>query len=224
VRKNFIKARTYLNHLKSGNIASLLCRNLITTIEDIESESGRFPRVVINLWSGGKGRKYCQPLAPVFISLETLLMENLKRNIASIPLYSKITDSALSPIARRYDNRELPRPCREIMGACWQGKSKVYLMRKNPWVLAKEDSKDGWSSTAVLQYGAFNLFRVLIALFSNRYYRAQLNRQKSSLNIDLICSGLDMVQAINRSNISPLKPINGLRVRTGTKLTPLLKE
>ncbi|WP_031433934.1 methionine--tRNA ligase [Methylomarinum vadi] len=153
-RGTFIKARTYLDHLNPEYLRYYFAAKLGAGVEDIDLNFDDFTQrvnsdlvgKVVNIASRCSG----------FISKR--FDGRLSANCAEPELFQQFVDANAS-IAELYEKREFGKAMREIMALA--DKANQYIDEKKPWVIAKEEGRDG-ELHDICSMG-LNLFRLLAA-------------------------------------------------------------
>ncbi len=152
-RGTFIKARTYLEHLRPECLRYYFAVKLNDRIDDLDLNLEDFQQrvnsdlvgKVVNIASRSAG----------FISKR--FQGRLAESLAEPGLYGEFVVAGES-IATAYENREFSRAMREIMALA--DKANQYIDEHKPWILAKQPDQDD-QIQAVCSVG-LNLFRLLM--------------------------------------------------------------
>jgi methionyl-tRNA synthetase len=152
-RGTFIKARTYLDHLNPEYLRYYFAAKLGSGVEDIDLNLEDFSQrvnsdlvgKVVNIASRCSG------------FIKKRFDGKLSNEVAEPELFQEFVTAGNS-IAERYENREFSRAVREIMALA--DRANQYIDEKKPWVIAKEEGKDGELQAACSM--GINLFRLLI--------------------------------------------------------------
>ena len=152
-RGTFIKARTYLEHLRPECLRYYFAVKLNDRIDDLDLNLEDFQQrvnsdlvgKVINIASRSAG----------FISKR--FQGCLAESLAEPGLYGEFVVAGES-IAEAYENREFSRAMREIMALA--DKANQYIDEHKPWILAKQPDQND-QIQAVCSVG-LNLFRLLM--------------------------------------------------------------
>jgi methionyl-tRNA synthetase len=153
-RGTFITAHTYLEHLNPEYLRYYFAAKLSASVDDIDLNFDDFTQrvnadlvgKVVNIASRCAGfiaKRFGGKLAP---------------HCAEPELWQDFIDANES-IARHYETREFGKAMRDIMALA--DKANQYIDEKKPWLIAKEEGKDG-ELRAVCSMGV-NLFRLLAA-------------------------------------------------------------
>ncbi len=151
-RGTFIKARTYLDHLRPEYLRYYFATKLNDGIDDLDLNFEDFQQRVngdlvgklVNIASRSAGfitRRFAGRLAD---------------QLAEPALYAEFADAG-AVIAQAYEGREFGRAMREIMALA--DRANQYIDEKKPWALAKQPGA-GAEVQAVCSMG-LNLFRLL---------------------------------------------------------------
>ena len=151
-RGTFIKARTYLNHLRPEYLRYYFATKLSDGVDDLDLNFEDFLQRVnsdlvgklVNIASRSAG----------FITRR--FGGRLADRLAEPELYAEFVATADS-IAQAYEKREFGRAMREIMALA--DRANQYIDEKKPWTLAKQPGAEA-EVQAVCSLG-LNLFRVL---------------------------------------------------------------
>jgi len=152
-RGTFIKARTYLDHLRPEYLRYYFATKLNDRIDDLDLNLEDFQQRVnsdlvgklVNIASRSAG----------FISRR--FAGHLADSLAEPELYQDFV-TAGAAIAQAYERREFSRAMREIMALA--DRANQYIDERKPWVLAKQSGQDR-QVQAVCSMG-LNLFRLLM--------------------------------------------------------------
>ena len=151
-RGTFIKARTYLDHLRPEYLRYYFATKLNDGIDDLDLNFEDFQQRVngdlvgklVNIASRSAG----------FITRR--FAGRLAGQLAEPALYAEFADAG-AVIAQAYEGREFGRAMREIMALA--DRANQYIDEKKPWALAKQPGA-GAEVQAVCSMG-LNLFRLL---------------------------------------------------------------
>jgi methionyl-tRNA synthetase len=152
-RGTFIKARTYLNHLRPECLRYYFATKLSDGIDDLDLNFEDFQQRV-NSDLVGKLVNIASRCAG-FITRR--FNGRLAATLAEPDLYADVV-AAGDSIAQAYEGREFGRAMREIMALA--DRANQYIDEKKPWALAKQPGADA-EVQAACSLG-LNLFRVLI--------------------------------------------------------------
>jgi methionyl-tRNA synthetase len=152
-RGTFIKARTYLNHLRPECLRYYFATKLSDGIDDLDLNFEDFQQRV-NSDLVGKLVNIASRCAG-FITRR--FNGRLAATLAEPDLYADVV-AAGDSIAQAYEGREFGRAMREIMALA--DRANQYIDEKKPWALAKQPGAEA-EVQAVCSLG-LNLFRVLI--------------------------------------------------------------
>jgi len=152
-RGTFIRARTYLDHLRPEYLRYYYAAKLGPGIDDLDLNLEDFA-LRVNADLVGKLVNIASRCAG-FIARQGA--GKLSRELADAPLYAKFTDAA-DEIADYYEKREFARAMRRIMGLA--DSANQYIAEKAPWKLAKQEGQEQ-AVQAICTQG-INLFRTLV--------------------------------------------------------------
>ncbi|MDS4071320.1 MAG: methionine--tRNA ligase [Candidatus Competibacter sp.] len=152
-RGTFIKARTYLNHLRPEYLRYYFATKLSDGIDDLDLNFEDFLQRV-NSDLVGKLVNIASRCAG-FITRR--FNGRLSNSLAEPELYAEFA-AAGDSIARAYERREFGRAMREIMALA--DRANQYIDEKKPWTLARQPGAEAEVQT-VCSMG-LNLFRALI--------------------------------------------------------------
>ncbi len=152
-RGTFIKARTYLDHLRPEWLRYYFATKLNDRIDDLDLNLEDFQQRV-NSDLVGKLVNIASRCAG-FIT--RLCAGRLAGNVAAPALWEACVNAG-EVIAQAYENREFSRAMREIMALA--DRANQYIDEQKPWLLAKQIEQDA-QVQAVCSMG-LNLFRVLM--------------------------------------------------------------
>ncbi|GAB6044070.1 methionine--tRNA ligase [Endothiovibrio diazotrophicus] len=195
-RGTFIKARTYLEHLNPEYLRYYFAAKLSGGVDDIDLNLEDFrQRVnadlvgkVVNIASrcaGFIGKRFGGELAP---------------RLAEPDLFNDFIAKGKA-IAELYEKREFNHAVREIMALA--DRANQYIDAAQPWVVAKEEGRDG-ELQDICSMG-INLFRVLV-LYLKPILPLTAEKSEAFLNVDpLAWSDLD--QPLLGHHIGKFKPL-----------------
>ena len=152
-RGTFIQARVFLDHLPAEPLRYYYAAKLSNTVDDIDLNLKDFQQR-INSDLVGKVVNIASRCAG-FISKK--FDGKLSDHLADEALYAKFTDASDS-IAEAYESRRYSKAMREIMALA--DLANQYVDEKQPWVLAKDDSKQQEVQDICSQ--GINMFRAII--------------------------------------------------------------
>lgn len=152
-RGTFIKARTFLNHLRPEVLRYYFASKLSDGIDDLDLNFEDFVQRV-NSDLVGKLVNIASRCAG-FINRR--FKGRLAAQLAEPALYAEFTAAGES-IAQAYEGREFGRAMREIMALA--DRANQYIDEKKPWMLAKQAGTET-EVQAVCSMG-LNLFRILL--------------------------------------------------------------
>lgn len=156
-RGTYIKARTYLDHLKPEYLRYYFASKLNASIDDIDLNLEDFVQKV-NSDLVGKLVNIASRCAGF---IHKLFDAELADQLHDETLYQDMLDSS-EFIARSYEEREYHRAMREIMRLA--DEANRYIDEKKPWIMAKEMKTNPELADEVQQVctQGLNAFRVLI--------------------------------------------------------------
>jgi len=152
-RGTFIQARVFLDHLPAEPLRYYYAAKLSNTVDDIDLNLKDFQQR-INSDLVGKVVNIASRCAG-FISKK--FDGKLSDNLADEALYAKFTEASES-IAEAYESRRYSKAMREIMALA--DLANQYVDEKQPWVLAKDESKQQEVQDICSQ--GINMFRAII--------------------------------------------------------------
>jgi len=152
-RGTFIKARTYLDNLKSEYLRYYYAAKLSSGVDDIDLNLEDFMQRV-NSDLVGKVVNIASRCAG-FINKR--FDNQLSDDLPAAELYTELVNAGES-IAAEFENREYSKAVREIMALA--DKANVYIDNNKPWVLIKQEGKEAEVQAICTQ--GINLFRVLM--------------------------------------------------------------
>ena len=152
-RGTFIKARTYLDHLRPEYLRYYFATKLNDGIDDLDLNLDDF-RQRVNSDLVGKVVNIASRAAG-FINKR--FGGQLTAELAEPSLYQQFVEAGES-IAEAYEHREYSRAMREIMALA--DRANEYIDQAKPWVLIKDETQlDAVQASCTL---GLNLFRVLV--------------------------------------------------------------
>lgn len=152
-RGTFIKARTYLEHLKPEYLRYYYATKLSSGIDDIDLNLEDFMQRV-NSDLVGKVVNIASRCAGF---IRKKFDNQLSAELPEAELYRSLVDAG-KEIAELYETREYSKAVREIMALA--DKANVYIDDNKPWVLAKEEGREDEVQKICTQ--GINMFRVLV--------------------------------------------------------------
>ncbi|MBK8509635.1 MAG: methionine--tRNA ligase [Candidatus Competibacteraceae bacterium] len=152
-RGTFIKARTYLHHLRPEYLRYYFASKLNDGIDDLDLNFEDFAQRVNSDLVGKLVNIASRCAGFITRRFEGRLAEQL----AEAKLYAEFV-AAGDSIAQAYEGREFGRAMREIMALA--DRANQYIDEKKPWALAKQPEAEA-DVQAVCSMG-LNLFRVLM--------------------------------------------------------------
>ena len=195
-RGTYIKARTYLEHLRPEYLRYYFATKLNDRIDDLDLNLEDFQQRVnsdlvgklVNIASRSAG----------FISRR--FAGRLAASLAEPELYQDFV-TAGEAITQAYERREFSRAMREIMALA--DRANQYIDERKPWVLAKQSGQDE-QVQAVCSMG-LNLFRLLLI-----YLKPVLPQVAAQVEAFLQIPPLrwdDLQQPLLDHVIAPFKPL-----------------
>ncbi|HYQ92326.1 MAG TPA: methionine--tRNA ligase, partial [Candidatus Competibacteraceae bacterium] len=195
-RGTYIKARTYLEHLRPEYLRYYFATKLNDRIDDLDLNLEDFQQRVnsdlvgklVNIASRSAG----------FISRR--FAGRLAASLAEPELYQDFV-TAGEAIAQAYERREFSRAMREIMALA--DRANQYIDERKPWILAKQPGQDE-QVQAVCSMG-LNLFRLLLI-----YLKPVLPQVAAQVEAFLQIPPLrwdDLQQPLLDHVIAPFKPL-----------------
>ena len=194
-RGTFIKARTYLEHLKPEYLRYYYAAKLSSGVDDIDLNLDDFmQRVnsdlvgkVVNIASRCSG----------FINKK---FDNcLSAELADPGLYQELIEQGKT-IAEHFEGREYSKAIREIMALA--DRANIYIDEKKPWVLAKEPGQEQQVQDVCTQ--GINMFRVIMTYLKPVLPETAANSE-IFLNCELHWNNLD--QPLLSHTINQFKPL-----------------
>ena len=195
-RGTFIKAETYLKHLKPEYLRYYFAAKLGPGIDDIDLNLEDFIQRV-NSDLVGKLVNIASRCAG-FISHRFNGM--LAKQLSDPTLYNEFVTCG-KKIASCYEAREYSRAVREIMSLA--DRANQYIDDKKPWALAKQAGKDEQIQDACTM--GINLFRVLMT-----YLKPVLPHMAREVEVFLNCHALQWSSVdapLTAHRINPFKPL-----------------
>lgn len=195
-RGTFIKARTYLEHLKPEYLRYYYAAKLSSGVDDIDLNLDDFmQRVnsdlvgkVVNIASRCSG----------FINKK--FDNQLSSELPEPDLYYKTMLASGDSIAEHFENREYSKAVREIMALA--DHANVYIDEKKPWVLARESGKEQMVQSICTQ--GLNMFRIIMT-YLKPILPETAAKAEAFLNCELLWSELD--KPLLNHTISKFKPL-----------------
>jgi methionyl-tRNA synthetase len=152
-RGTFIKARTYLDHLKPEYLRYYYAAKLSDGVDDIDLNLEDFMQRV-NSDLVGKVVNIASRCAG-FITKK--FDSQLSAELPEPDLYQQLVTGG-EVIAEHFEKREYSKAVREIMALA--DRANVYIDEKKPWVLAKEEGQETNVQNICTQ--GLNMFRILM--------------------------------------------------------------
>jgi len=194
-RGTFIKARTYLDHLKPEYLRYYYAAKLSDGVDDIDLNLEDFMQRV-NSDLVGKVVNIASRCAG-FIAKK--FDNQLAAELPEPDLYQNMV-SAGDAIAEHFEKREFSKAVREIMALA--DKANVYIDDKKPWVLAKEEGQ-GDNVQKICTQG-LNMFRLLMT-YLKPILPETAGNSETFLNTEFLWSNRD--QPLLNHTINPFKPL-----------------
>ena len=195
-RGTFIKARTYLNHLRPEHLRYYFASKLSDGIDDLDLNFDDFLQRV-NSDLVGKVVNIASRCAS-FITRR--FNGQLADSVAEPVLYAEFVVASDS-IAQAYEQREFGRAMREIMALA--DRANQYIDEKKPWALAKQTGSVTEVQT-VCSMG-LNLFR-LLALYLKPVLPGVVAHVEQFLQIPPLCWS-DLATPLLDHTIAEFKPL-----------------
>ncbi|MDT8452697.1 MAG: methionine--tRNA ligase [Gammaproteobacteria bacterium] len=156
-RGTFIKARTYLAHLKPEYLRYYYAAKLSDGVDDIDLNLEDF-RQRVNADLVGKVVNIASRCAGF---IKKKFDNQLAAELPEAGLYQQMVDAG-ETIADHFERREYSKAVREIMTLA--DHANVYIDEQKPWVLAKQEGQDALVQQVCTQ--GLNMFRLLITYLS----------------------------------------------------------
>jgi len=195
-RGTFIKARTYLDHLKPEQLRFYFASKLSSGIDDIDFNLEEF-QTRVNSMLVGKAINLGSRCAGF---LTKRFDGRLSSSLHNPELFDHCADKA-ELLAQRYENREYGQVIREVMALA--DKANQYIDDMKPWILAKEEGKEE-ELHAVCTMG-INLFR-LILLYIKPVLPRSVQHVETILNVDPLQWSDSQLPLLNH-RINPFEPV-----------------
>ncbi|HXH04047.1 MAG TPA: methionine--tRNA ligase [Candidatus Competibacteraceae bacterium] len=195
-RGTFIKARTYLEHLRPEYLRYYLASKLSARIDDLDLNLEDFQsRVnadlvgkVVNIASRSAG------------FIHKLFDARLAAALSEPLLYREFVEAGAT-IAQYYEEREFGRAMREVMALA--DRANQYIDERKPWVLAKQPGAAA-EVQAVCTMG-LNLFRLLMIYLKPVLPQVAADAE-NFLNIPAL-TWADLPEPLLGSRINPFQPL-----------------
>lgn len=194
-RGTFIKARTYLNHLKPDYLRYYYATKLSSGIDDIDLNLEDFMQRV-NSDLVGKVVNIASRCAGF---IKKKFDNKLSAKLPDPELYQAMINSG-EEIATHYENREYSKAVREIMALA--DSANVYIDENKPWVLAKEEGQEDAVQNVCTQ--GINMFRVLMT-YLKPILPEIAEKSEVFLNSELMWNNLD--SPLIGHSINKFKPL-----------------
>ncbi len=194
-RGTFIKARTYLNHLKPEYLRYYLAAKLGNGVDDIDLNFDDFYQRVNSDLVG----KVVNIASRCSAFLNKRFDNRLSGRCENPSLYQEFIDLN-TRIAEYYENREFGKAMREIMFLA--DRANRYIDEKKPWMIAKQNSNQELNDICSM---GVNLFRILIAYLQPVLPIVARNAEQF-LNCDLL-NWPDTMQPLTDHTISKYEPL-----------------
>ena len=194
-RGTFIKARTYLDHLKPEYLRYYYAAKLSDGVDDIDLNLEDFMQRV-NSDLVGKVVNIASRCAGF---IKKKFDNQLSSELPEPELYQDMV-SAGKAIAEHFENREYSKAVREIMAQA--DKANVYIDDNKPWVLAKEEGQEDHVQKICSQ--GLNMFRLLMTYLKPILPETAENSEKF-LNTELLWNNIE--QPLLSHTINKFKPL-----------------
>jgi methionyl-tRNA synthetase len=156
-RGTFIRARTYLAHLKPEYLRYYYAAKLSDGVDDIDLNLEDF-RQRVNADLVGKVVNIASRCAGF---IKKKFDNQLSAELPEAGLYQQMVDAG-EAIADHFERREYSKAVREIMTLA--DHANVYIDEQKPWVLAKQEGQEALVQQVCTQ--GLNMFRLLITYLS----------------------------------------------------------
>ena len=194
-RGTFIKARTYLDHLKPEYLRYYYAAKLSDGVDDIDLNLEDFMQRV-NSDLVGKVVNIASRCAGF---IKKKFDNQLSSELPEPELYQDMV-SAGKAIAEHFEKREYSKAVREIMAQA--DKANVYIDDNKPWVLAKEEGQEDKVQKICTQ--GLNMFRLLMTYLKPILPETAENSEKF-LNTELLWNNIE--QPLLSHTINKFKPL-----------------
>ncbi len=194
-RGTFIKARTYLDHLKPEYLRYYYAAKLSDGVDDIDLNLEDF-RQRVNSDLVGKVVNIASRCAGF---IKKKFDNQLAAELPEPALYQDMV-AAGDHIAECFEKREYSKAVREIMALA--DKANVYIDDKKPWVLAKEEGQEDKVQKICTQ--GLNMFRLLMT-YLKPILPETAEKSETFLNIELLWSNIE--QPLLSHTINKFKPL-----------------
>jgi len=194
-RGTFIKARTYLDHLKPEYLRYYYAAKLSDGVDDIDLNLEDFMQRV-NSDLVGKVVNIASRCAGF---IRKKFDNQLSSKLPEPDLYQQLVTGG-EVIAEHFEKREYSKAVREIMALA--DRANVYIDDKKPWVLAKEEGQQANVQDICTQ--GLNMFRVLMTYLKPILPETAANSE-DFLNCELLWNNLD--QPLLNHTINKFKPL-----------------
>jgi methionyl-tRNA synthetase len=194
-RGTYIKARTYLDHLKPEYLRYYYAAKLSDGIDDIDLNLEDFMQRV-NSDLVGKVVNIASRCAGF---IRKKFDNQLSSELPEPDLYQQLV-TAGETVAEYFEKREYSKAVREIMALA--DRANVYIDDKKPWVLAKEDGQEANVQNICTQ--GLNMFRVLMTYLKPILPETAANSE-AFLNCELLWNNLE--QPLLNHTINKFKPL-----------------
>ena len=194
-RGTFIKASTYLNHLKPEYLRYYYATKLSSGIDDIDLNLEDFMQRV-NSDLVGKVVNIASRCAGF---IKKKFDNQLSAELPEPELYQSLVQAG-EDIAVHYENREYSKAVREIMSLADQ--ANVYIDENKPWVLAKEEGQEDNVQKICTQ--GINMFRVLMT-YLKPILPEIAEKSETFLNSELMWNNLQ--SPLTAHEINKFKPL-----------------
>ena len=194
-RGTFIKASTYLNHLKPEYLRYYYATKLSSGIDDIDLNLEDFMQRV-NSDLVGKVVNIASRCAGF---IKKKFDNELSAELPDPELYMALVNTG-DEIAKHYENREYSKAVREIMALA--DSANVYIDENKPWVLAKEEGQEDKVQKICSQ--GINMFRVLMT-YLKPILPEIAEKSETFLNCELMWNNLEL--PLISHSINKFKPL-----------------
>ncbi len=194
-RGTFIKARTYLAHLKPEYLRYYYAAKLSDGVDDIDLNLEDF-RQRVNSDLVGKVVNIASRCAGF---IKKKFDNQLAAELPEPGLYQQMVDAG-ETIADHFERREYSKAVREIMTLA--DHANVYIDEQKPWVLAKQEGQDALVQQVCTQ--GLNMFRLLITYLSP-ILPETAEKSAAFLNTELLWDSLR--QPLLNHRINGFKPL-----------------
>jgi len=194
-RGTFIKARTYLDHLKPEYLRYYYAAKLSDGVDDIDLNLEDFMQRV-NSDLVGKVVNIASRCAGF---IRKKFDNRLSSELPEPDLYQQLVTGG-EVIAEHFEKREYSKAIREIMALA--DRANVYIDDKKPWVLAKQAGQEANVQNICTQ--GLNMFRVLMTYLKPILPETSANSE-TFLNCELLWDNLE--QPLLNHTINKFKPL-----------------